>query len=773
MRKSNPLEILYALRIANWDLAFATAFGALVAGNFLAEFIRTLTTDDRMRGWISALPAVLGALQILGSVYAQRFGSYKKFCAIGGFFWRFWWIPIAILPLLPASFPKIHILIACIAAQAIAIHLIQPTYNAWLGSLVPSSHRGWYFARRIAIATVVGGVIGFPASFLIDHFRANQMLDQGLTLIFSAGILFGFISFYFYMRMPDTHREEVNKRSLLDSIREMARPLNDKIFRKLLLFLIVFTFSQFIAAPFFFYYAREVVDLKLVDLQIFAAIHGIASLASAPLWGYLSDKYGNKPVLFLSGILLSIGPLMWIFAKPGDPVLNYLVLGFGHIAAGIAWTGVGVGQFNFILAVVKQDIREPALGFVQASSAVIMGVAPLIGGFLLYFTRGFVEETQSYHILFITNAFLRLGAIFLLIGIIDPTSSRIRAFLKQIAGVRPGGVLAMQQLKKAPDVETREEAIRKIGEAGMKMAESSLVKLLNDTSPRVRREAAIALQKVGGEETVQSIVNLILTQPHLVEEEMIETLASIRSDLAIQPLISLLENPSSALRRASAKALGKLKSKGALGPLMNAATSQGDPELRRSAIQALRLIGDPSCQVVIENALSDEFPSVRIAAAEACQELKLKELAPKLREILKTHLDDTSPEFAYALASVGTKEDLKLILSTAMKLESDIGRKRCLMAAALLLNVEEEFYRLLTGDTIERDKLLLELSSGKSVQARAFKRAVFHTQSSKYTEAIQVLAKAYDFNDFDLVAQFPSEETFLLTVATISKNRRS
>lgn len=751
-------------------MAFATAFGALVAGNFLAEFIRILTRDDRLRAWITAVSAILGLLQIPGSVLAERYESYKKYVAYGGFFWRFWWIPIVFLPLAPESFPRLEVLTLCIVFQAISIHLVQPTYNAWLGALVPSSHRAWYFSRRVALATLVAAAIGFPFSWFVDWMRGRDLLNVALSLSFGVGVLFGFISFYFYMRMPDTKRQEVRAGSILHDFASLRRPFKDRTFRRLLVFLIVFTTSQFMAGPFFFYYAREILDIGLLELQVYGGVHAVTSILAAPLWGYLSDKYGNKPVLFLSGLLLSIGPLMWVFAIPQGGLWNYGILTFGHICAGLAWTGVSFAQFNFMLAVLRPEIREPALGVIQASNAVITGLSPMASGFWLHWATGIFGEAWSYQALFVLNGVLRAGSVFLLGSITDPSSAKIPEFLGQIAGVRPKGVFAMRRLSLEKEPERKEEAIRQIGESGMKLAEVELIKLLHDPSPNVRRQAAIAMGKVGGRESVSALVDLIQHHPHLVEEEMVEALGAIGDTEAIPALISLLKNPSSVLRRASAKALGRLGSREALEPLMEAAETSGDVELRRAAIQALRMIGDRNCEEVIMRALRDEHPSVRIAAAEACAELGLKRCADVLRESLASYRDEAAGEMAYALAHVGDTNDIPLILKVASQLESPVVRWRCLLAAARLLGVEHRFYELLMGGVVQRDNFLVNLLQSRHREVRGLRRAIGLYHMGEEKEALRHLAQNNPDKWLLALAEYAPEDGFLLAAALLERS---
>ena len=136
---------------------------------------------------------------------------------------------------------------------------------------------------------------------LSDWMEKHNNYTYGLSIIFGFGVLFAFVSFAFYLRMPNTEREVATAPSMRASIAALAKPLQDKRFVWLLVFLVFFVFAQTFAAPFFFPYGRQVLHLEFFQFQVFAAFQAAATLLSAPMWGYLSDKYGNKPVLFISG----------------------------------------------------------------------------------------------------------------------------------------------------------------------------------------------------------------------------------------------------------------------------------------------------------------------------------------------------------------------------------------------------------------------------------------------------------------------------------------
>lgn len=489
-------------------MAFATAFATLVGGNFQQAFALNLGATPRMLALLAALPAVLGVMQVPGSMLGERFASYKKFVAWGGLFWRLAWVPIVFAPLL---FPQLSLLTAAIIISGISIFLVQATYNAWLSFLVPDSHRGYYFSRRIGLATVTAAVVGFPASLFLDWMDRTGQFSLGLSILFGIGVACGFISYIFYLRMPDTKHPVVEGRSIKADFKGISAPLKDKKFVRLLIFLIAFVIGQTLAAPFFFPYGREVLKLEFVQFQVFGAFHATASLLSAPMWGYFSDKYGNKPVLFASGLLIALGPLSWVFCDASFGNWNMAILIVGHTIAGFSWTGVAVGQGNIILANSSPETRSAAIALSQAVIAIVGFVGQMVGGEIMQRTIGVMTTEGRYQMLFLLNSGMRVAAIGLLTIVRDSSPATVRGFLKQVANIRPRGVMAMRRLS-ATDIAKKEHAIREIGSSRMTMAESELtalpsLRMLLNPADEALGEIAYALATVGDESDVEPILS--------------------------------------------------------------------------------------------------------------------------------------------------------------------------------------------------------------------------------------------------------------------------
>jgi MFS family permease len=767
---TNRLENLQTLRLANLDAAFYTAFATLVGGTFMVGFIKELGGADIWIGLLTAVPSLLGLLQIPGAIIGRSFNSFKPYIARGGFFWRFLYVPFIPLPLLPINPElKLGILFVCVAISSASWLMVTPIYNDWLAEMVSPTSRGWYFSRRNAIATAVGAAAGMVGGVVLDHFRHIGKESLGFSIIFGMGVATAAVSFAVFLQMRDMPRAEPVKASLKEGFRAFLRPYQSREFRRVLMFLFWFIFGQAFAGILFSAFAIETLKLEFTIIQATGVAHAIGNLASAAAWGFLADKYGNKPVLVLSGFGLTLTPVMWLFCQPGQTLYNALILIPSHLLVGAVWAGVGLCQFNLLLSTADPKDRPNFIGSALALQAVVGGIAPLCGAWMLGILRGQVDAEQAYKLVFGAAMAFRFFSVFLLLRVREEGSAQVMTAIHQIRKTTPRGLRAMRRLARSGDVSAREEAIEKIGTHHVALAADEIIQALHDPSPRIRRQAASTLAQLGDPRATEALIHQLHDHPDLVEEETVEAIGDLRDPRAVGPLVQQLASPRSMLRRAAARALGRIGSQEAVGALMQSASEPGDPDLRRASLQALRVLGATQAEEVIADALFDPTPSVRIAAAEAVSELGLKGAAPHLRDSLSYYADEASSEVAYALGTVGDELDVPLILDRARECVSVITRRRCLLGVARIYGAEQDLYKLLLLEGMSRDSAVLAMLRPLVKTSNKLRTALDLYSSGREAEALDHLAHGRNMPELKVLAKHPVQELFLLAAILFAR----
>ena len=167
-----------------------------------------------------------------------------------------------------------------------------------------------------------------------------------------------------------------------------------------------------------------------------------------------------------------------------------------------------------------------------------------------------------------------------------------------------------------PDPDVKIAAIQALAEAKDTVSVPTIVGLLQDSVPEVRKAAAKGLGKIGDERACQPLADFY-------DKEKIEDVqdAGIRALLrlggcSVRPLIDLLRSIRPTVRAGAARALGKLHSPDAVDPLIWLLRDR-DPDVRMAAIIALREIGDKRGMNAIAAAVQDTDPDVEGAAERA------------------------------------------------------------------------------------------------------------------------------------------------------------
>lgn len=761
------LEKLRTLRNANIDAAFSVAFSTLSTGAFLVGFVQLLGGGDLWIGVLTAIPSLMGLLQIPGAIWGRSFPTFKRFVTPGGIAWRALYIPIAFLPLLiwPNEL-RLAILAALVGLAALIINIVNPIYNDWLAEMVPGDSRGWFFSRRNAIGVGIGGVVGILGAVILDAFRGRGADATGFFSVFILGLICAAISESFYLRMTDLPRPHPVRQNLKASLKAIGTPFGDREFRRVLTYLAVGVFGQTMAGNLFIAFGRESLGLDFRVLQGTAFFMAFGNILAASLWGFLADKYGNRPILAVAGCLVALNPIAWMICRPGADVFNSAVLWTGHIYMGIAWAGVNLCQFNLILATAKPEDRANYLGAGMTTIAVIGGIAPLAGAALMASLRHAFPAETAYKIVFGLSGMGRFLGVLFLIPVVEIGARTFKDTLHDLRNLSPRGVRTMRTISQGG--ENREAAIGQAGRQKNALAADEVLRALNDPVPRIRRRAAEALAELRDERATALILQRIEAEPDLVEEELVDALGRLGDPRALPTLIALLDSPRPMLRRAAARALGRFEEAvEAVPALIAASQASDDPDLRRAALQSLRRVGDLRAGDAIVGALGDPHPSVRIAAAEGLVELRPSGTAPALRESLRRYPDEGSPEVAYALGVLGETEDLDLILQIAEGSKTT-GRRRALLGAARRLGTENEAYRLMLKEGMPRDQAILELfrSHGRNSTVQAALHA--YSQGDDRT-ALQALASLDPA--LDALAQRPVPEAFLVAAPRIASNR--
>ena len=750
------LEIARGLRWANWDAVFFTLFVALTSGAFQIGLARFFGANDLWIGIITSVPSLAGALQILTAYLADTAPSQKRLVIRYAFYSRLPFVAIAFLPFLGDAAPRLQLFAGLLILSAVLGSFAGPAFLAWLSALVPPDYRGRYFGRRNMILGLVSAASALPPAIFLDQAVKYQRFSEALAfaVLYGLGALFLFLSLWALRKMPEPPRTPAERKGLRGFWAFYREPFRTPNFRALLGFNTFLVFGQMFAGQFFTVYMLEQIRMPYLMVQVAGLIAALFSSLAMPLWGYLADKFGNKPLLVLSMWGVVFLPYLWFLTDPDRYLWSVGVILFIQVLAGTLWAGVGLTQFNLNVAVAPSEQRAIYMGALSAIVSLMGGLAAFASGALMEVLKPFVPDPTRFFVLFGAASLFRLLALPWLRAIREPDERSTRYVLSQLrASVRPRGWRAMRQLRGQADVATRLTAIRTLLEEKTPLAVEELTAALQDPIPEVRREAARALGAIGDTRAVPALIQALQDPASNLVLEAADALGAIGSPEATDALLPLLHAERIEARIAAAQALRRIADPRALpalfqrlehapGPLEQAALLEAiAAALERAEPDALHEAVDPH---TLTCWLESEHPSVRADAALALASLPT---SPSLAPLLRLRLQhETEPAalaaLARALARHGNEDDIEPLLQQITRAKSPLARQQIALSVAHLMGRYDSLYTLLTVDEPRRDRLIEKALAVRLRENPELSDALRAYAYGDYGSALQILRHA-------------------------------
>jgi len=776
------LEVMRGLRWANWDAVFFTLYLALTGGAFQIGLARWLGANDLWLGIITAVPSLTGAIQFLTAYLADVTRSRRVLVLRYALWSRLPWVLIALLPLMNEQLPRKELFVVLLILSSVFGSIAAPAFLAWLTDLVPPDQRGRYFGRRNMILGLVAAAAAVPPALFLDqavkYGRFSPAL--GFAVLFGLGALCLFLSLWSLSRMPDVPHEPSAQRGLHGLLTFYREPFRSPNFRNLLMFNLTFIFGQMFAGQFFTVYMLEQIRMPYLMVQGAGLIAALFSSLGMPFWGYLADKFGNRPLLLLSGTGVVFLPFLWFLTHPERYLWSVGIIYAIQVVAGFLWAGVGLTQFNLNVAVAPREQRALYMGALSAIGAMVGGLATLLSGALMEWMRPFVPDPTRFFVLFGGAALFRLLALPWLTRVHEAHGVSTGYVLTQLrSSVRPRGWLAMRQLRRA-DEASRLQAVRILAEEKTALAVEELVQALRDPSSEVRREAARALGEIGDPRALPALLQMLHDPTSDIVAECVEALGKIGSPDALPHLIPLLQAQRVETRLTAVQALRQIGDPRALPALIERLQQSPGPLEQSRLLETIghllphaedELLRRTEVRAVLVLRLSSPHPEVRSEAANALMNLpKEPPLADALRERLPHEPEPAViAALARALAHHGSAEDIPRLVSALARDSSSLMRQQIALAMAHLLQRDTTLYALLTADEMTRDRLVERALAPRLRELPALSDALRAYAYGDYSSALQTLLNAMPHHPrlHWLRQAPPTLETWLLAVSLI------
>jgi MFS family permease len=283
--------------------------------------------------------------------------------------------------------PALWVLLLGVILIQFSSNILQGPWQALIPDLVPEFQHGQASSLKAVmdiIATVIAGAV---AGILLGTTGQKLFGDNALYATAAAPviifILFVTVTAIWAREQPGKTSEAIASRSVGEALKNAfsvnfrENPIFGWWFANRILF-----WGAFIAInAFLINYLVDVIRMSQADAQSFygtlKVILGVALIVVALASGWLSDKFGRKPLMLIAGMVAFAGAALLLFVRERTLII---------VAGGVI--GMGIGAFlsaSWALAadIVPQAEAARYLGIANIATCIGSGVARLLGGVLI------------------------------------------------------------------------------------------------------------------------------------------------------------------------------------------------------------------------------------------------------------------------------------------------------------------------------------------------------------------------------------------------------
>ncbi|MEW6246617.1 MAG: MFS transporter [Nitrospirota bacterium] len=389
------------------------AFQAVAQGggeNYLSAFALFLHATPVQIGILSSLPQLIGTWAQLVSVKALNHVAHRKpLILLGAAGQAALWLPILILPLLfPWAAPWLLIAVATI--QVAMGHLAIPAWNSLITDFVVPNGRGAYFARRARLMAVASFCALFTAGLLLDAGRSSEVPWVGFALIFPTAAVARSLSAYCLAKI-DEQAAPAPRRTDGRFLDFLGRSSSGD-FRRFLLFSGLMHVCVLIAGPFFVVYMLRDLHFSYLQYAAWVAAGTLGQFIALKPWGRISDRFGNKMVIAVTGWAVPFLPMLYLLST------NLVFLLAVNFLGGVIWAGMTLGLQNYVFDAVRAEDKATGVAVTNAINAAGWIVGALIGSWLTAVTPSAIpiaflplelHPVSNLPIVFLISGLLRLA----------------------------------------------------------------------------------------------------------------------------------------------------------------------------------------------------------------------------------------------------------------------------------------------------------------------------------------------------------------------------
>jgi MFS family permease len=434
-------------RIRNSSLRFSiydASFFAMMVGfgeAYFIPFLIAIGSSNFQIGIFTAIPHIFFATAQFASLnLVERYLRRKPIILAGAstqaLFVAFFVIGIFV----DIKNSWLYIGLAC--GYYASMGLIGPAWNSLIGDLTHAETRGAFFGKRSGLSQLVLFLSILAAGIILQYYKDSINPLTGFMVIFAISFVSRILSVICHSRHYETPYK-CDKNAYF-SLKQFLSRTPRSNFARFVFFLAFMSLAVQIAAPFFATYMLRDLQFSYIQYMIALGAAIVAQFITMRRWGPFADRYGNRIVLRITGMILPIIPVLWLFSS------SFVYILFIQVISGVAWAGWMLASANFIFDAVTPQKRARCAALLNAFNSTGIFLGALTGAYLSKIAPSTINTgamqilfLSPLEFLFIVSAVVRfiVAAIFLPIvrEVRDVEELQIKDAFLRLTNVRPAG----------------------------------------------------------------------------------------------------------------------------------------------------------------------------------------------------------------------------------------------------------------------------------------------------------------------------------------------
>lgn len=388
--------------------ALSSALFAIGTGNFLAGYLTYLGASPAFCAIVAAVPQLGCILQLVSPFLFERLRHRKTAIRICCFVFRMGMGLAGLIPfLLTGRTARLGAAFGLYLLAFLMAGFVTPGLDQWVMQLAPSHRRGRFFASKNILSALLNSAISLALGWQLDRFSAAGRAGTGYLVLYCTCCGLACVDQYLLGRMEEVPCTPMKSLRLGD----LKRPLKDTTYRKIVIFLPAWFFSQNFSSAFLSVYMLQALGMSHTQISGIVMVASAAGMLGTWFWGRAADKSSWNRIMLWTGCIIGGTYLCWGAVRPGIGLMVPFLLQSLMSACSGSFT---MASANLQYSCAPQEGKTLYLGVGAAISNLAGYGAALLGASaqsLLQMHLGI----QSIRILFTCSGIFCLAAILMIV----------------------------------------------------------------------------------------------------------------------------------------------------------------------------------------------------------------------------------------------------------------------------------------------------------------------------------------------------------------------